>query len=196
MKKAGILIIPAALLTLSQAGDARLYRWIDEQGNVYYSDKKPPTDAKGLTELDQRGIVRKAPDNSISASEAARQEAERKAVLEQRRRDKALLDSFSNTDEIEELRQRQAAAVEARLQTVHLLGNQNREKLARLNAEAERYARKNRKVPASLSGDIDSTRKQLETLDAESRRLTEEMAAINERADQAKKRFLELRSAH
>lgn len=195
MNKAGILLIPAALLSLSQTGDARLYRWVDEQGNVYYSDKKPPTDAKGLTELDQRGIVRKAPENSLSASEAARQEAERKAVLEQRRRDKALLDSFSNTDEIDELRERQVAAIEARRQTVLLLGNQNREKLARLNAEAERFTKKNRKAPAALAGDIDSTRKQLETLDTESRKLVEEIAAINERADLAKKRFLELRSS-
>jgi len=58
MKK--ISIITTALLLLSFSAHGALYRWIDEKGNVFYSDKIPPKAAKhGHIELDQNGLHKK-----------------------------------------------------------------------------------------------------------------------------------------
>lgn len=58
MKK--ISIITISMLLLSSSAIAGLYRWIDENGNVHYSDKIPPIAIKhGHIELSQYGIHKK-----------------------------------------------------------------------------------------------------------------------------------------
>ena len=44
MKSSGIAALVAILLlaAIGRAGAAELYKWVDEQGHVYYSDRKPP----------------------------------------------------------------------------------------------------------------------------------------------------------
>jgi hypothetical protein len=37
-----VLPVAAALLLLSAAAPAKLYKWVDAQGNVTYSERKPP----------------------------------------------------------------------------------------------------------------------------------------------------------
>ncbi|MCK5917517.1 MAG: DUF4124 domain-containing protein [Cocleimonas sp.] len=57
MKKFSIIIIS---LLLSCSAYAGLYRWVDDKGNVFYSDKIPPVAAKhGHIELNQRGLRKK-----------------------------------------------------------------------------------------------------------------------------------------
>ncbi len=55
MKKFPITII--SMLLLSCSVHAGLYRWVDDKGNVFYSDKIPPMAAKhGHIELNARGL--------------------------------------------------------------------------------------------------------------------------------------------
>ncbi len=44
------LLVPAvlALLLAAQAHAAQLYRWVDADGKVHYTDKQPPKDAKDI----------------------------------------------------------------------------------------------------------------------------------------------------
>lgn len=46
-----LTLLSAALLTLSGAVHADLYRWVDDQGKVHYSDTPPPPNAKKSKEL-------------------------------------------------------------------------------------------------------------------------------------------------
>ena len=58
MKKFPITII--SILLLSYSAYAGLYRWVDDKGNVFYSDKIPPVAAKhGHIELNGRGLRKK-----------------------------------------------------------------------------------------------------------------------------------------
>jgi len=61
-----LLLLSAAILAASSAMAAKVYRWVDENGNVHYSETLPPDfEDKKHDELDERGIVR-AEDQSLA----------------------------------------------------------------------------------------------------------------------------------
>lgn len=195
MNKTGAFLLAVCLACLALEAEARLYRWVDENGKVQFSDNPPPASARGLTELDQRGTVRKMPGKAASAGEVAVRAAERKRVLEQQRHDRALLQSFSKPEEIDFLRDRQIEAVEARRQTNALQRQVAGEKVERLNAQVESLTRAGRAVPDSVAGSLDSARKEQAALDVDLRKMDAEIAAIRARAEADKRRFIELRGA-
>ncbi len=194
--KVGICLFVAVQIWVMSNADARLYRWADEQGNVYYSDKMPDAQAKSVTELDRRGMIRKVPAHQASAGELARQEEAQKLRQIQRRRDKALLDSFSSTAEIDALRDRQIDAVAVRRQTILLREQEATGKYEHLIQQADLLRRKNKKIPDALSENIDMTRLELERLKLDSSKAMDEITSIRDRAEYDKKRYIELSGAH
>lgn len=196
MSRMGTYILGGALTLCALTVDARLYRWVDEHGNVQYSDRLPPANIKDMTELDQRGMVRKAPEKKASAGELAQQASEQKTVQEQKRRDRALLQSFSHPEEIDMLRDRQINTVEARVQTNKLRTQGAQDKLKRLTAQADALIKTGKKpVDTTRQADLESTHKELGMLDAEAQKMSAEIATIKERAEADKKRFFELRGS-
>lgn len=189
-----LLGVVLALCTVT--ADARLYRWVDEHGNVQFSDKPPIGNVKELNELDQRGMVRRAPGKKASSGEIAQQESEQKMIQVQKRRDHALLQSFTRPEEIDLLRDRQIGAVETRAQTNKLRSQGAQNKLKRLTAQTEALKKAGKKPNDTLQADLDATRKELDVLAAEEQKMTLEITAIKERAEADKKRFLELRGSH
>ena len=64
---------------ISPAGAGALYKWVDENGNVRYSDKIPANQAKqGHSQLNSQGVV-------INTQEKAKTEAELAAQAKARR---------------------------------------------------------------------------------------------------------------
>ncbi|SFN62622.1 protein of unknown function [Formivibrio citricus] len=192
MKKTGIFFVTTLLAIASLAAEARLYKWVDENGRVQFSDKPPPAGAKGVSELDQRGVVRKTPAKAASAGDAALRAEEQQKLIEQKRRDNALRQSFSKPEEIDFLRDRQIEAVRARLQTNKLQQQSVGEKSSRLNTQAETLSAAGKPVPDSIKSNLDAARKELATLEAEARKMDEEIAAITARAEADKRRLIEL----
>lgn len=191
MKKSGVFFLAASLLIASLA-EARLYRWVDENGKVQFSDQPPPAHARDQKELDPRGMVRKEPAKRASAGEMARLQQEKQKLIEQKRRDKALLQSFSRPEEIDLLRDRQVGAVRARQQTSKLLRQTAADKVNRLNGQAEALVQAGKSVPETLSNNLLAARKELTALDAEARKMDEEISAIMQRGEADKQRLLEL----
>ena len=76
MKKVSFLIM--ALLLFSFSANGGLYRWVDENGNVSYSDRVPQTAVRhGHVELNDQGLKKKV---NMSAS----QKAELAAIIAER----------------------------------------------------------------------------------------------------------------
>lgn len=187
-------IILLAMLSLSAlAVQARVYRWVDAQGNVHFSDKPPASVAKELSELDQRGMVRKEAEKVLSASEVAMREAARQTELENKRRDQALLMSFTRPEEIDFLRDRQIDAVQARLQTIKLRAQATEERLKRVSDKAAALSKAKKTVPDNIKADIEQAQNELVVFAADEKKLMTEIDVIVERAAQDKKRFIELR---
>ncbi len=110
MKKISIVTISLLLLSCSAFGG--LYRWVDEKGNVFYSDKIPPKAAKhGHIELNHHGLHKKSKlslarlkelDAIKKQREQERQENNKRVKVEKLKKmqDEQLLAIYSTRDEL------------------------------------------------------------------------------------------------
>ncbi len=131
-------------LTVSVA-EAKMYRWVDANGKVTFSDKVPPSiSQKGHTSLNKNGIE----SEKVSSSEELKlkQEEEekkteilaemtevKKAEAEQHRRDKQLLATYENREELSRFFMKKLSLID---QSIGILGARDESltvKLRRLN---------------------------------------------------------------
>lgn len=193
---AGLL---AALLALAGPAQAqRLYLCKDATGRTLTSDQPiPECSAQSVREIDRNGIVRReiaAPltpeQKQRRIEEAARERAEREALAEQRRTDRALLARFHSEAEIEAERRAHVDRV--------------REHAAREAQELERARQHRAALEAKLSTSGKATPELLlqlreadRAVDTSRRRLDDheaETMQIDARIDAMLKRFRELKS--
>ncbi|MBM3116384.1 DUF4124 domain-containing protein [Jeongeupia naejangsanensis] len=187
-------VVLGLMLVALSAQAAPLYRWIDESGNVQFSDKPPANAPKsGVSELDKRGMVKRAPEKAMSDDERARQQMEAQQRKDAQRRDKALLQSFSKPEEIDLLRDRQVEALQGGLQTNKLRRQNVEQRLARQQQQQQRLLKAKKVVPADLDTDIAISQKELADLDTDSKAKLADIDAVKRRADADKKRLAELR---
>jgi hypothetical protein len=120
----GIGAVAAVAFAMGVWG-AGMYKWVDEQGVVHYSDKAPPdVPPKGESVLDKQGREVQKIDPPLSpaqlkakAEEDERQRALAKTKDDQARRDRALMQSYSSEDEIEIARKRAMTTIEAQIKS-------------------------------------------------------------------------------
>ncbi|QLI81345.1 DUF4124 domain-containing protein [Chitinibacter fontanus] len=185
-----VLILFAASFSTAQAG---LYRWVDETGKVQYSDKPPAGQTKGgVAELDKSGRVRNA-SSSMSEAERAALQAQKQKEIEQRRKDRALLQSFSTPEEVDILRDRQIEALGAAQQTNRLRLQTLQERLNRLNKQTERLAKSKKPIPNDLQTEIDLNRDEINSINESLARQDQELIRIKEKAEADKARLIQLR---
>jgi hypothetical protein len=110
MKK--IPIITISMLLLYSSAMAGLYRWVDDNGNVHYSDKIPPIAIKhGHIELSQHGLhkkkqlsiteMTKIAEIKKRQEEEAREQKQKNKIRELKRiQDERLLSIYSTRDEL------------------------------------------------------------------------------------------------
>lgn len=112
-RSVALWLLMALGLVSAQAQTQTLYRWVDDQGTVHYTDKVPPTQAdKARSRLSEQGIVVERVPGMLS-------DAERKHVRELERQqvaDQQLMQRYHSVEDIELARAGQLAGVEARIQ--------------------------------------------------------------------------------
>ncbi|MBK1633282.1 hypothetical protein CKO31_21505 [Thiohalocapsa halophila] len=173
-----LLLLAAAAPTDAQ----HLYRWVDDQGNVHYSDVMPPTEVeKGHTQLSPQGMpVRsvppaKTPEQIRRERELARLRAQQQRMLEQQRADdRVLLNTFHSVDDLIMTRDGNLSDIDTLIQVKK--GNIRRQQdwLTKLRAEAADLERKGEPVPDELKERIAGTEHAIE----------DALAAIVEREQQ------------
>lgn len=195
----GILIA----LTASGAQAGKLYKWVDESGQVRYGDAIPPRYARQSNQtLNQQGVVveRKAAAKTPEqlAEEARIREAE--AEAERIRREKAyqdriLLDTFTNEDEMIMTRDGKIEAVEAVIRITNGRTAKLEQRLIQLKQRAAYLERAGKPVPDSLAGEIRESRQQIE----QNQRYVEQRKAdqqkIRDKFEVDIRRFRELKTA-
>jgi chromosome segregation ATPase len=141
------------LIIFHGALSAKLYKWVDEEGKVHYSDKVPPEyNDQARQELNQAGVVKDSVDRALTEEEKkqkaealARQkrEAEQLAMLkkqQQAERNK-LLKSYSNADQITRLKRERIEALERNIELAEenlIIQKRNLEDLLKRAADKER----------------------------------------------------------
>ncbi len=115
--------------TIGFSVEAKLYKWVDENGKVHYSDKMPPDQIKNAHEtLSEHGVVKEkvkrdlTPEEKIAqASKIKRQQEEAaQQALEAERLEKernTILMSYSSPDQITRLKNERISALERNIQT-------------------------------------------------------------------------------
>ena len=114
MKKL-LIIASTSFLLISSLAQAGLYRWVDEKGEVHFSDKVPvAASRKAVDEINKNGAVTKTIDPEAealaklelkkNADAIAKEEAIKQAKLDKiatlRKRDEYLLSTYENKEEI------------------------------------------------------------------------------------------------
>ena len=155
------------MLPATQAG--KLYKWVDENGQIRYGDRIPPQYARKSNEtLNQQGITvdrqeaAKTPEQIAAAQrlEEAREAAER-VQQEKDRKDRILLDTFTNEDEMVLTRDGKIEAIEAIIRVTNGRTEKLKLRLSELKTRAANIERSGKPVSDKLNAEISETRQQI-----------------------------------
>lgn len=198
MKNFNVCLMLAAL-AFSSAVEAKLYKWVDDKGVTHYGEVIPPEySPKNSASLNEKGRLIKKNDDIdnkdrlINAEDEAKKRTDHEAKLEQRRKDAALLNTFTTEKEIDLARDRNLRQVESVINSVRSLQKTAQENLKNYQQEAEERKRANRKIPASLQADITESENKLAKLQQDLVKAQEKLAAVKASYEADKLRFREL----
>jgi len=117
LRLAGTLVLIFASLCWVNQADARWYKWVDEDGNISYQDRPPPTSYDQSTQvLNNRGVTVKR----IPGSEEQKQLLAKQAVEDARRlRDVRLIKTFPNEFDLISTRDKRLAHIDGNVGRMH-----------------------------------------------------------------------------
>jgi chromosome segregation ATPase len=181
--------------------EAKLFKWVDDNGTTHYGETIPPEYAnKDATKLNDKGFVEKRVEKLTPEEKRAKQEEEAKknanqqTMLETKRRDTALLSTFSNEKEIDDARKRGTQQVEARIDSVKTMLDSAEATLAGHQKEKEGLIKQNKKIDPTLTEDIAEDQAKVDKLQIEQTQNEKELASVKARFDADKSRYRELKS--
>lgn len=190
-------LLPLLLALAALPAEARLYKWVDENGKVHYTDTPPPESAsRGNAELSKTGnVVRKtesAEERQRRLAAEAEEARRKREAEEQARRDRALLATYTSEAEIDLARDRALEhhrslikSAEARLKLLEPGERQLAEKV-------EAAAKAGKPVPAHLERQYQAKHAEAEDARNTIRANEEAMVKVRERYEAEKQRFREL----
>lgn len=168
-KTCTLLLLPAILLCGNALGD-RLYKWVDAEGQVHYSNRLPPEASKQRREIiNEQGRTIKVYQAPLTPEE--KREEERLQALEKKRlelaekraiHDRSLLATYSNTDDMHVAMQGKLDAVESLIKLTNSRINSLQNRLLELTEEAASYERSGRQLPDNLQRQISNLRNQID----------------------------------
>jgi len=171
----GVLFCLILFGLTSTAGAGGLYKWVDENGEVRYTDRMPQNAASKQSQtLNDQGVVISTKEAAKTAEEQAafeKIESERKERLdrenrlkqEQQKKDQALILTFSSEHELEMVKEERMEVLDSIIRLIYKSMAGTNKKLEQLEALAnENYISKELPVPGGLAQNIEVlTRKNL-----------------------------------
>ncbi|TDR18306.1 DUF4124 domain-containing protein [Marinicella litoralis] len=197
-----VIISVLLLLACAFTAEAKLYKWVDEDGKVHYSDKMPPDQIKNAhQELNKDGIVKDKVERALTPEERKIKEAELKKEreilenirLEAERIEKernALIKSYSSADQITRLKSERVIALKRNIQMAEenlVIQNRNLEDLLKRAADKERSGEV---VSDTFLKQIDQIKAQIENQKGFIQDKTEEIATTEEKYDSELEKYL------
>ena len=187
------------LTTFTSTAEAKLYKWVDDQGVTHYGETIPPEYAnKDNVLFDDKGRVIKknaqltAEERRIQEAAAVKQLASDTAAAEQRRKDKMLLNTYSNEKEIDLARDRNLKQVEALINSIELLQKSAAESAEGYQLESKQIKQAGKGIPVSLKKDIADAEKKSLKLQQRLTKAQEKMATVKASFEADKVRYREL----
>ena len=156
---------------------------------------------QGGAEMNKQGITvnrinpaATAEQRRVAEERAQREREEQKRAGEQRRRDTALMNTYTSTREIDDARERSLSLPMQAIRSVEPRQKNAQERLDALNKQAAEFKKAGKPTPDYLKEDIALQNSELDGLRRDRERHETQAAAIRARFDADKQRYLELTS--
>lgn len=197
------ILFVISTLFMASAIDAKLYKWVDENGKVHYSDKVPPDQIKNAhQELNKNGVVKEEVQRALTPEERearaeelkAQQELLEKQLFEQQRIEKernTILKSYSNSGQITHLKNERILALKRNIQMAEenlVIQNRNLNDLLKRAADKERSGEV---VSDTFLSQIEQIRSQIENQKLFIKEKSSEIEQTEERYNYEYEKYLE-----
>jgi len=194
-----VLIALFVGFTFSLPVMAKLYKWVDEKGITHYGETIPPEYAdRDRAELNKSGRTIKVIEVPTAAERKAQEEANKKkladekAVVEKKRRDLTLTNTYSNVHEIDLARNRSLQQINARINNNTSQLKMASDDLLALQKESDDYTKASKQIPTTLQDDLKQTQDRVDRLQKNLDKSLTDKAAVEARYDADKARYQEL----
>jgi hypothetical protein len=197
-----LAVLLCAISSTSIAG--ALYKWVDENGNVRYSDRLPPDqNKKKHQQLNSQGVVLSTRDAAKTPEEIAIEvESKRKLDEEARvksiqdKHDRVLLLTFSSGKEIERARDSRMVVMDSVIRLIESSIETTQGKLDTLtNRAQDAYISKGKEIPGGLAQKIEHFERKIESRDAQLQLKQADREKVRQKYEGDLERFQVLRSA-
>ncbi len=164
-----LLTVSMVLLTSPWLVQAKLYKWVDEEGRVHFGDRIPyQYQIKAHDELNQHGVVlkhREAVKTREQKIEAKRLAKERKKIKlaerKARQRDRVLLDTYTTERDLIVARDARLEAVGSQIQLAETIIGDSNTSIKSLETQVSQIKATNREVPTDIYQRIASEKQQV-----------------------------------
>jgi hypothetical protein len=201
--QAAVFLVSFALLApaLAQQAPQRMYKCIDARGKTYYT-QVPPAECLGreTQELNKSGSVIRKTERPLNPAELQARDADKKKkaeeaekAKEERRKNTALLNTYSSEKDIEDARARSLQETQTAISDTEkaIAGAQKRQQ--DLEKEKEFYTKK--PMPFKLKTEISNLDIEIKNQTALQDAKKKEISTINQKYDEDKRRYIELTAA-
>lgn len=185
-----LLVLIALLPVAALAQASRVYKWVDEQGNVHYSDRMPAEPGAVQREvLNRDGVRIRQLDVPPLTAEAA---ATRQEVLKSAQRDMALAVSYDDEYQLRRAHEERLGLIRSSLAIARNNTERLRTSLADQEAHAQSLTGAGKPVPVPVQHTIDQTRQMLAEQSQETAKLEQRYNELLAQQTAEMARFQEL----
>lgn len=197
-----VAAVLAGALLAPDAAAQKLYRWVDEDGKVHYSQSLPPEAVdRARRELSARsgmttGEVERVltgEERAEAAAEAAILDASRRLAEERSQRDQVLIGSYSNESDLQRAYDERFSLVDETLKATRVSIDSQRQTLASLLASAADREFGGQPVDARTRESIRETYARLSSQQTLMQRREAERAVLEAEFDETLARYRELK---
>ncbi len=197
-RMASSLLVAAVIsLLASSPAVAGMYRWVDGNGRVHYSDTLPSTyQQSGATEMSKQGNVIKRTQSEAERRAQAEREAEQKRIQDEQQKqaqlDRALTQTYTTEAEIDLARDRALENYKLMIRGAEIRAKAVDTNLADLRTRIENIEKAGRKVGPGLQEQLDQSVRESDELKRTIQKNQDGMLHVREKYAADKMRFREL----
>jgi hypothetical protein len=164
-----LFILAAIFAGISFSVQAKMYKWVDDNGQIHFGDRIPPQYlVKEHEELNQQGVVtryREAAKTPQQLAEEKRLEEERKKAeiiaKRKKQRDQVLLDTYTTERDLIVARDSRLDAVDSQIRLAVSIIKDSNNKIEAMERQIAQIKASNRDVPADMYKRIDIEKQQV-----------------------------------
>ena len=162
-----VINLTVVLLSSSFSVQAKMYKWVDDEGQMHFGDKIPlEYQKKAHDELNEMGVTEKHSAAAKTPEQIAKEKrlvAEREKALreseKQRKLDSVLLDAYDSERDLIKARDSRLEDVALQIQLAESIITTSNKKIVLLEKQVSDIKASNRKVPGNLFSSIKNEKK-------------------------------------